>query len=349
MISRRTALQSALAAAALTAALPAGAGNHAERRALRKPKRLSPGQTVGIIAPASSVAEFESIEMAADIVRSLGFEVKKGANLYERSNYLAGDDRGRAEDVNSMFADDGVDAIFSLRGGYGTSRMLPYLDYEVIGQNPKILLGYSDITALLNAIHKATGLVTFHGPIALQNFTKYTFDEYRKVLVEPSRRTIIGQAPPFEGRKGFIDKTNRLTRIVGGKAKGPLIGGNLSLLAAVHGTPYEPNYDGAILFLEDVSEAPYRVDRMLTQLWLAGVLNKVAGVAIGKFTETDGYDGNEFSMEDVLRMRFEPLGAPTLRGLMIGHVEDQTTVPLGVEAELDVDAGTLTLLEAAVS
>jgi len=349
MISRRTALQSALAAAALTAALPAGAGNHAERRALKKPRRLSPGQTIGIIAPASSVPEFESIEMAADIVRSLGFEVRKGANLYERSNYLAGDDRGRAEDVNAMFADDGVDAIFCLRGGYGTSRMLPYLDYETIGKNPKILLGYSDITALLNAIHKATGMVTFHGPIALQNFTDYTLGEYEKVLVNPSPRAVIGQAPAFEHRRGRIDKKNRLTRIVGGKAKGPLIGGNLSLLAAVHGTPYEPNYEGAILFLEDVSEAPYRVDRMLTQLWLAGALEKVAGVAIGKFTETDGYDGNEFSMEDVLRMRFEPLGVPTIRGLMIGHVDDQTTVPLGVEAELDVDAGTLTLLEPAVS
>ena len=349
MISRRTALQSAFAAAALTATLPASARNPEERLSLRKPKRLMPGQTVGIIAPASSVPEFESIEMASDIVRSLGFEVRKGTNLYERTNYLAGDDRGRAEDVNTMFADDGVDAVFCLRGGYGTSRMLPYLDYETIGRNPKILLGYSDITALLNAIHKATGLVTFHGPIALQNFTDYTLGEYEKVLVEPSPRTIIGQAPPFEGRAGRIDKTNRLTRIVGGKARGPLIGGNLSLLAAVHGTPYEPSYDGAILFLEDVAEAPYRVDRMLTQLWLAGTLQKVAGVAIGKFTETDGYDGNEFSIEDVLRMRFEPLGVPTLRGLMIGHVEDQTTVPLGVEAELDADAGTLTLLEPAVS
>ncbi|MEM8815996.1 MAG: LD-carboxypeptidase [Pseudomonadota bacterium] len=348
MINRRTAIQSALAAA-LAAAAPASAHNHTERRALRKPKRLRNGQTVGIIAPASNVSEFESIEMAADIVRSLGFEVKKGANLYERSNYLAGDDRGRADDVNAMFADDSVDAIFCLRGGYGTSRMLPYLDFETIGKNPKIILGYSDITALLNAIHKNTGLVTFHGPIALQNFTDYTLGEYRKVLVEPSPRTVIGQAPPFDGRPGLIDKTNRLTRIVGGKARGPLIGGNLSLLAAIHGTPYEPDYEGAILFLEDVDEAPYRVDRMLTQLWLAGALEKVAGVAIGKFTDTDGYDGNEFSMEDVIRMRFEPLGVPTIRGLMIGHVDDQTTVPLGVQAELDVDAGTLTLLEAAVS
>ncbi|MEO1245432.1 MAG: LD-carboxypeptidase [Pseudomonadota bacterium] len=348
MINRRTAIQSALAAA-LAAAAPASAHNHAERRALKKPKRLRNGQAVGIIAPASNVSEFESIEMAADIVRSLGFEVRKGANLYERSNYLAGDDRGRADDVNAMFADDSVDAIFCLRGGYGTSRMLPYLDFETIGKNPKIVLGYSDITALLNAIHKNTGLVTFHGPIALQNFTDYTLGEYRKVLVEPSPRTVIGQAPPFEGRPGLIDKTNRLTRIVGGKARGPLIGGNLSLLAAIHGTPYEPDYEGAILFLEDVDEAPYRVDRMLTQLWLAGALEKVAGVAIGKFTDTDGYDGNEFSMEDVIRMRFEPLGVPTIRGLMIGHVDDQTTVPLGVQAELDVDAGTLTLLEAAVS
>lgn len=333
-------------AAALTGAYAPG---WSAEKAMTKPARLKPGQQVGIVAPASSVPEFDQITMAKEIVASLGFEPVEGENLYARTNYLAGEDRGRAADVNAMFADDSIDAIFCLRGGYGTTRMLPYLDYDVIRANPKIITGYSDITGLINAITVKTGLVTFHGPIALQNFTDYTLSEYQKVLVNPSASTVIGAAPPFESRAGLIDKTNRILTITGGKARGRLVGGNLTLLASVNGTPYEPDYDGAILFLEDVDEAPYRVDRMLTELWLSGHLQKVAGIALGKFTDTGGYGGNEFSLEDVFRMRFEPLGVPTVRGLMIGHVEDQTTVPIGIEAELDADQGAIRLLEPAVT
>lgn len=345
MIDRRTAMKAAIAAALTGAYAP---GWSAEK-AMTKPARLKPGQRVGIVAPASSVPEFDQITMAKEIVASLGFEPVEGENLYARTNYLAGEDRGRAADVNAMFADDSIDAIFCLRGGYGTTRMLPYLDYDVIRANPKIITGYSDITGLINAITVKTGLVTFHGPIALQNFTDYTLSEYQKVLVNPSASTVIGAAPPFESRAGLIDKTNRILTITGGKARGRLVGGNLTLLASVNGTPYEPDYDGAILFLEDVDEAPYRVDRMLTELWLSGHLQKVAGIALGKFTDTGGYGGNEFSLEDVFRMRFEPLGVPTVRGLMIGHVEDQTTVPIGIEAELDADQGAIRLLEPAVT
>ncbi len=345
MIDRRTAMKAAVAAALAGAAAPAWSK---DMKTL-KPKRLKQGQRIGIVAPASSVPEFDQITMAKDIVASLGFEPVEAEHLYARTNYLAGDDRDRAADVNAMFADDSVDAIFCLRGGYGTTRILPYLDYDLIQANPKVVLGYSDITGLNNAITTKTGLVTFHGPVALQNFTEYTLDEYRKVLVEPTKNTVIAAAPPFEARPGFIDKTNRILTITGGKARGRLVGGNLTLLTSINGTPFEPDYDGAILFLEDVDEAPYRVDRMLTELWLSGHLQKVAGVALGKFTESGGYGGNEFSLEDVFRMRFEPLGVPTVRGLMIGHVEDQTTVPIGIEAELDADAGNITLLEAAVT
>lgn len=345
MIDRRTAMKAAVAAA-LTGSI--GTAWSADRTVI-KPARLKPGQRVGIVAPASSVPEFDQITMANEIVDSLGFEPVEGDNLYARSNYLAGDDRSRAADVNAMFADDSIDAIFCLRGGYGTTRMLPYLDYDVIRANPKVITGYSDITGLINAITQKTGLVTFHGPIAMQNFSDYTLSEYRKVLVEPAKSAVIAAAPPFETRPGLIDKTNRILTITGGKARGRLIGGNLTLLTSINGTPYEPDYEGAILFLEDVDEAPYRVDRMLTELWLSGHLQNVAGVALGKFTETGGYGGNEFSLEDVFRMRFEPLGVPTVRGLMIGHVEDQTTVPVGIEAELDADRGHITLLEAAVT
>ena len=313
-----------------------------------KPRRLAEGNTVGLIAPASNAIENEEIGFAADIVRSLGFEVKEGKYLYSRNQYLAGTDLQRAEDVNLMFADSGVDAIFCLRGGYGTPRILPHLNFELIGRNPKVLMGYSDITALLTAIHVQTGLIGFHGPIANQTFSDYTLAEFRKVLVEPTATTIIGQAPPFTTAAGKVEDTNRITRFVGGTARGRLIGGNLSLLTTLIGTPFEPDFRNALLFIEDVGEAPYRVDRMLRQLWMAGKLQQVAGIAFGKFTDQGDGSENSFSMEEVIRMRCEPLQVPTIRGLMIGHIDDQTVVPIGIEAELNADLGTLTLLEPAV-
>lgn len=312
-----------------------------------KPKRLRSGMTVGLVAPASNMPENQDLYAAMDLVRSLGFEAKPAANLFSRTQYLAGTDKERADDLNAMFADPDVDAIFCVRGGYGSGRLLRYLDYDSIAANPKIILGYSDITAILNAIHLRTGLVTFHGPIAGGNFSPYTLDQYQKVLVEPTNRTRIGEPPAFETRPGVVDWANRLTPIVPGVAEGHLIGGNLSLIVTLLGTPFEPNFEGAILFMEDVSEPPYSVDRMLTHLWMAGKLEQVAGIALGKFSDDD-YDSNTFSMEQVLRDRLEPLGIPTLRGVMIGHIEDKTVVPLGIRAQLDVEAGSLTLLESAV-
>ena len=313
-----------------------------------KPKRLRPGMTVGLVTPASNVPEDQDLHGAMELVGSLGFSAKPSPNLFSRTQYLAGTDKERADDLNTMFADPDVDGIFCVRGGYGSGRLLRYLDYEVISANPKIIMGYSDITAILNAIYLRTGLVTFHGPIAGGNFSDYSYDQYRKVLIEPVSNIRIGEPPEFETRPGVVDWENRLTTIVSGVAEGHLVGGNLSLMVTLLGTPFEPNFEGAILFLEDVSEPPYSVDRMLTHLWMAGKLERVAGIVLGKFTD-DGYDGNTFSMEQVLRDRLEPLGIPTLRGAMIGHIEDKTVVPLGIRARLDVGAGSLTLLEAAVS
>lgn len=347
MALTRRELFATLGAMAAAASLPGRAGA-AEAAGLIRPARLRPGMTVALVTPASNTPEDEDLLAAMDFVRSLGFEARASASLFERNQYLAGTDRQRAEDLNRMFADPTVDAIFCVRGGYGSGRLLRDLDYDTIAANPKILMGYSDITAILNSIHLRTGLVTFHGPIAGSNFTDYTYDQYRRVLVEPGPQTPIGEPPAFETRPGIVDRENRLTPIVGGQAEGRLVGGNLSLLVTLLGTPFEPDFNDAILFLEDVDEPPYSVDRMLTHLWLAGKLEQVAGIAFGKFTEAD-YSGNTFSMERVLRDRCAPLGVPVLRGLMIGHVADQTVVPVGVRARLDADAGTLTLLEAAVA
>lgn len=347
-MNRRLALQSALAAALIGAS--AGSTNAtASAQPVLKPRRLAKGNTIGLIAPASNAVENQGIRFAADVIRSLGFEVKDGKYLYSRDQYLAGTDLQRAEDVNRMFGDKDVDAIFCLRGGYGTPRILPYLDYDLIEKNPKVFLGSSDITAILIALYVKTGLVGFHGTNAMQNFSDYTLAEFKKVLVNPSAGTYIGRPPAIEEREGFADRKNRITRFTGGTATGRLIGGNLSLVATLIGTPYEPDFRDNILFLEDVWEEPYRVDRLLTQLWLAGKLQQVAGIAFGKFTKTEDDEGNSFSIEEVIRMRCEPLKVPTIRGLMIGHVADQTIVPIGIEAELNADAGTLRILEPAVN
>ena len=316
--------------------------------AILKPKRLAPGNTIGLIAPASSSLEDEGIRFSIDLIRSLGFKVKQGAHVFDREQYLAGDDRARADDVNRMFADDSVDAIFCLRGGYGTSRILPYLDYDLIGKNPKVLLGMSDITGILSAIHVKTGVVGFHGPNASGNFSDYALSEFKKVLVDPTPTTEIGTAPPFDEREGRIEYRNRLTHINGGVAQGRLIGGNLTLISVLMGTEYEPDFRDRIVFLEDVHEAPYRIDRMLTQLRLAGKLQQAAGIVFGKFTDSET-DGNTFSLEEVMRDRTADLGIPVVRGLMIGHIDDQTTVPIGINAELNGDTGILRLLEPAVS
>jgi muramoyltetrapeptide carboxypeptidase len=322
----------------------------AEMMNIIKPKRLVKGDTIGITAPASPLNEDEQVRAAIETIRSLGFEVKEGHHLYDRYGYLAGSDRNRAADLNAMFADDGVDGIITLGGGYGAPRILPYLDYDLIQRNPKLLMGYSDITSLLNGIYHKTGLVTFHGPIANQSFTPYTLDEFQKVVKQAKSDVPLGSPPPFEAAEGKIERKNRVTRIGGGKVQGRLIGGNLSLMATLCGTPYAPDFSGCILVLEDVGEATYRLDRMLTQLWLAGSLGQVAGIAFGKFTDckTSASWAKQLTVEEIITTRCLEMGIPALRGLMIGHVEDMTTLPIGCMAELDVDAGTLKLLEPGV-
>ena len=339
-MQRRTLLKS-LALAPILSSL---SGQTFSSPSKKMPRPLQQGMTIGLIAPASNASENEDIRFAIDIVKSLGFKVKEGKHLYQRNQYLAGTDSERAADLNSMFADKSVDAIFCLRGGYGTPRILPFLDFKTIAANPKILLGYSDITALHNAIYERTGLITFHGPIAGQNFSDYTLGEFNKVLVQAQSPVRIGQAPEFEAAPGRAERANRVTRFVGGKARGRLVGGNLTLISTLMGTPYQPDFKNKILFLEDIGESPYRVDRMLTQLWLAGVFDQLAGVVFGKFTEVE-IDGPSYSIEQVIEQRCGALKIPVVRGLMIGHVEDQTVVPVGAMAELDGDAGSLTVLE----
>jgi muramoyltetrapeptide carboxypeptidase len=317
---------------------------------LLRPRRLAPGQTIGMVAPSAAPNEPERIRFAIDTVESLGFKVKPGAHLYDREGYLAGADAARAADLNAMFADDGVDAIWCVRGGYGASRILPALDYALMQQKPKALIGYSDITALHMAIHRHAGLVTFHGPVAFRAFTPYSLGELKRVLWTGETPVRLGGPPPFDRTEGRVDWENRVATLVPGKARGRLLGGNLCLMSHLCGTPYFPDLRGAILFLEDVEEAYYRIDRMLTQLWLSGALAGVTGVAFGKFTscEPSAFFLQNRPLEDILAERCRALGVPAVSGIMVGHIEDQTTLPVGCLAELDADAGTLTLLEPGV-
>lgn len=346
MLNRRDLLKG-LITSAFAATLIPNATAQAIRGGTIKPKRLKIGDTIGIIAPSSNTWENQDIYFAIDIIKSFGFKVKEGKHLFKRRGYLAGSDSGRAQDVNSMFNDRNIDGIFCLRGGYGSPRILPYLDYEMIQKNPKVLMGYSDITALLNAITAKTGLITFHGPIAKQNFTPYTLESFKEILFSPAKNIELGTPPPFEAAEGQAEQDNRLTIINNGQASGQIIGGNLSLMVKLVGTPYEPDYQDKVLFLEDVEEAPYRVDGMLTHLKIAGRLDKLAGIVFGKCTDCTS-KGNSLSIEEVLFDRLGDLDIPVLKGVMIGHIDDMATIPVGAKVTIDATNSRLILDEAAV-
>ena len=322
---------------------PQNKGSKPQAPSPKLARRLQPNMTIGLIAPAGNAFENQDMEFAIDIVRSLGFKVIPGAHLFDRLGYLAGADADRASDLNTMFEDPEIDAIFCARGGFGASKLLPLIDYDAIARNPKILLGYSDITALHLAINARTGLITSPGPIATQQFSPYTLAAFQTLLQTVPAAPIIAAPPSFTPAAGRAERLNRLKTLRPGHATGRLIGGNLSLITHLLGTPYAPDFKDAILFLEDVDEAPYRIDRMLTALWLAGVFDQISGLVIGKFTNAR-VSGPSLSIEAILTDRVAPLRIPVLQGLMIGHIDDQATVPVGAMAHLDADQQQLTVI-----
>jgi muramoyltetrapeptide carboxypeptidase len=288
----------------------------------------------------------DGAEIAREAMAALGLRSVFGDHLFDRYGYLAGRDEDRAADINSLFANPEVSAVLALRGGWGCNRLLPLLDYEMIRKNPKILMGMSDITGLLVAINAKTGLVNFYGPTGGSSWNEFTTDNARRVLFD-------GEAITMRNKVGTADRLvqvdNRVLTITGGTARGPLLGGNLTVLTAMMGSDYLPDFEGSILFVEDLNEEIYRVDRMLTQLGLAGVLGKVAGFVFGDCKNCDPGSGfGSLTLQEVLADHIGPLGVPAWYGSMIGHIADKFTVPLGVEAEIDADAGTIRLLEPAV-
>lgn len=330
MIDRRTALGT-LAGVPLALGLPAQAAARDRKRA----RRISLGDTVGLVAPASAVSP-DAIAASQHMIRGMGLTPKLGANAARTDGYLAGTDAQRAADLNAMFADDRVAAIFAIRGGWGGARLLEMLDWDMIRRNPKLVIGYSDITSLHLAIAARACFPTIHAPNASNSWPKASWESLWR-LAFTGETPVLGM-----GEDGPSGRT-----ITPGRARGRLLGGNLTVLSTLMGTPWLPDFGGAILFLEDVNEAEYRIDRMLQQLELAGILGKLSGVVFGRCracaTAEPDYAG--LTLDEVLDRHLKPLGIPAFAGANIGHHRGQLSLPHGGEVEIDAQERTITLLK----
>ena len=290
----------------------------------RIPVRLKPGDCIGIVAPASPFEETDFFKGIC-ILENMGFRVSFPKGIFARSGYLAGSDVDRAAQVNAAFADSTVQAIVCARGGYGSMQILPYLNYEAIRQHPKLLMGFSDITALLCSLYQRSGLVSCHGPVVttLKSAGSKTLESVFNVLT-------LNELPTIQLERGIV--------LSPGKASGPVICGNLTTLCHLIGTPFQPKMDGHILIVEDTGEKPYRIDRMLTQMKLAGVFDGLSGLGIGIFENC----GEADELFEIIARVFHPIHIPILAGFDIGHGPDNIAVPFGFEAILDANQHMLT-------
>ncbi|MBV1854925.1 S66 peptidase family protein [Catellatospora tritici] len=300
------------------------------------PDRLRPGDTVALVSPSGPVPA-ERVEAAVSVLTGWGLRPHVYPHVLARHGFFGGTDEQRLDDLNAALSDHRMRAVLCTRGGYGAQRIIDGLDLDAVHRDPKLVMGFSDITALHLALWQGARLATVHGPVAAQ------FDKGADSLTALGARHALMTGEPVVIEADPAEDTHPVR--TSGRAEGVLLGGNLSLLASTLGTPHLPDLTGAILLVEDVSEFPYRVDRMLTQLRRSGVLAGVAGIAVGQFT--DCADGWPVTVADVLAERLTDLGLPLLGGLPIGHGAQHTAVPLGTRAVLDVDAGTLTVAPAA--
>ena len=315
---------------------------------LVRPPRLARGSRIALVAPAGPLLEHDDIARAEALCRALDYEPVVGANAGGHYGYFSSRDPDRLSDLNAALRDPAVDAVWCIRGGYGATRILDGVDFEALVRRPRAVIGYSDITALLAAVVGRAGLVAFHAPTARAAMPPFSRRHFMRVLTDPAPAGALEPLPlPPDV---LVPQVNRVVCIRGGVAEGPLAGGNLTLLQCLIGTPYFPELDGALLFLEDVNEELYRIDRMLAHLRMIGALARLAGVLVGRFTGLKRHIGDgALGLDEVLDHYFGPLGVPVAHGMPIGHIDDQWTIPLGVRARFDADAGSLTLLEPAVS
>jgi muramoyltetrapeptide carboxypeptidase len=312
--------------------------------AIIKPAALTKGDLIGIVAPASPPSISEKITKGAEYLERLGYRVTLGKNVSNAYGYLAGTDQDRADDINAMFADKKVKAIIAVRGGYGTPRLLPLLNYPLIKKNPKILVGYSDLTALQLAIFNKTGLVTFSGPMSGVEMWKeidpFTEEHFWTMVTSKKK---FGTVRNPDGRP--------FAAIVKGSGSGRLLGGNLSLITAIIGTPYLPSFKNAILFLEEIDEECYRFDRMMNHLRIAGIFKEVKGVIMGELTDVKPSDTKSpfLTLEQVLQDYLPAIPHPVITGLVYGHVPKKLTMPIGIRGSMNANAKTISFDESAVS
>ena len=312
-----------------------------------KARRLRPGDTVALVSPSGATATRFEITLVKESMEALGFKVKMGSHLLDRYGYLGGKDEDRANDLMAQFADPAVAGIVAVRGGWGCARILPLLDFNLVRKNPKVFIGYSDITALLLALYAKTGLITFHGPIGADPWNSFTVNYFRKVIMAGEA---VAMENPVDTGDHLTQVENRVQTIVPGKASGVLLGGCLSIISALMGTEYLPSWKESILFVEDVNEEIYRIDRMLTHLRLAGVFNQVKAFIFGRCTDCNPGEGyGSLTLEQVLDDHIKPLGVPAWYGAMIGHLPMKFTIPVGGRAHVDAEKGLIQLAEPAVS
>lgn len=301
-------------------------------------KRLEKGDTIGLIAPASAENE-EIIQSGIQFFKGLGFNVKQGANIYKRSGYLAGSDRERSDDLKSMFLDKSVKMVLCVRGGYGTMRTLPYVDFNVIKNNPKIFVGFSDVTTYLNNFYQKCNLLCFHGPMLTTKFDDITLKSLMDTLMNGYKPYTISNPENIKAQFYFPQSV-----------EGNLIGGNLNLMCSTLGTDYEIDTKDKILFIEDVNEAPYAVDRMLTQLILAGKLQQCKGFILGQFKGCSlPHYKRSFTLDQVLEDRILKLQKPTLSNFMVGHDYPRLTLPIGAKIKLNASNNNIDVLQGVVS
>ena len=312
-----------------------------------KPEHLKHGDTVALVAPGFQFDK-DKLTFAVRRLKALGLNPIYDKNILDNYGYFAGMAQVRAKEINGAINNPKVKAIIALRGGYGTADVLSQIDYQALKKNPKIIMGYSDITALLTAVYDKTGLVSFHGPLGFSTWTPFTTAHVKAVLFGNSRNYVLKNQRKKNQDKDLIDLGNPDFTITPGVAKGTIIGGNLSVLVSLIGTPYFPkDWKGKILFLEDVGEDVYSIDRMLGQLKHIGVLSQIAGFIFGTCSKCTSKVHGGFYLNEVLDHYIKPLGIPAYRGAMIGHQDNIFTVPVGLPVKLDANKKTITLLESA--
>ena len=301
-----------------------------------------------LVAPAGALFQKVRLEIAFENMIGLGLKPTAGTPALDRHGYFAGTDEDRAADLMAAFADPNVKAIFALSGGWFAARLLPLLDFDIIKANPKVSIGYSDITALLCAINAKTGMTTFHGPNGTSRWRSAVAETAKQILFEGNSPTIKNPVPDYDT---LAQHSLRVQTVVPGTAEGELVGGNLTVLTALAGSPYMPDMTGKILFLEDVGEAIYRVDRMLSTLQLSGALEAVNGIVFGGFTDVgnDGSGYGAFALMDIFEHYGKIANVPTFYGAPFGHIASNGIMPIGTRARIDAKTGTIQLFEASVS